>query len=253
MFTVGTLHCCKIFLILLRCKISSAFICHPPLILTSGVGSPLPQGFFSVSSAHELSFSTGGRISPLSTEAWTSLWGLKIQVRLKHLLWKVTWDSLPSRAKISRFVVNVDPTGWLCPFCKGPLETLAHIFLECNLASFLWRSSPWSVPISDFYSRPIAGWILAIIFPVVSLGIPKNEVRKFQLYATLMLDFIWRCRNIFIHDGVQPIPSKVFYELSSNFNSHLKAWKDVALPSLWTVPAAGWIKGNFDVAMRVLL
>jgi hypothetical protein len=49
---------------------------------------------------------------------------------------------------------------------------------------------------------------------------------------------------------VQPIPSKVFFELSSNFNSHLKAWKDAALPSLWTVPAVGWIKGNFDVAVR---
>jgi hypothetical protein len=162
----------------------------------------------------------------------------------------VAWDILPSRAKISRFVVNVDPTAWLCPFYKGPLETLTHIFLECNLASFLWRSFPWSVPISYFSSRPIAGWILAIIFPEISLGIYKNEVKKFQLYAALMLDSIWRCRNILIHDKVQPIPSKVFFELSRNFNSHLKAWKDATIPSLWTVPAAGWIKGNFDVAVR---
>jgi hypothetical protein len=211
---------------------------------------PSSSGVFMVSSAHELSFSTGGRISPFSTEAWTSLWGIKIQARLKHLLWKVAWDILPSRAKISRSVVSEDPSAWLCPFCKGPLETLPHIFLECNLASFLWRSSPWSVPFSDYSSRPIAGWILAIIFPDISLGISKNEVKKFQLYAALMLDSIWRCRNILIHDKVQPIPSKVFIELSSNFNSHLKAWKDAALPSLWVVPAAGWIKGNFDVAVR---
>jgi hypothetical protein len=33
---------------------------------------PSSSGVFSVSSAHELSFSTGGRISPLSIEAWTS-------------------------------------------------------------------------------------------------------------------------------------------------------------------------------------
>ena len=157
---------------------------------------------FSASFAHELSISLGGRISPLSTDAWTSLWGLKIQARLKHLFWKVAWDILPSRAKISRFVAILDPAAWLCPFCNGPLETLAHIFLECNLAIFLWRSSPWSISTTDFYSRPIAGWILAIIFSVAYLGIPKVDVWKFQLYVALILDSIWRCRSLLIHEGV---------------------------------------------------
>jgi hypothetical protein len=81
-----------------------------------------------VKSAHDLSIALGGRISPLAPAAWLSLWGLKMQARLKHLLWKVAWDILPSRAKIGRFVVNEDPSTWLCPFCKGPLETLPHIF-----------------------------------------------------------------------------------------------------------------------------
>jgi hypothetical protein len=49
---------------------------------------------------------------------------------------------------------------------------------------------------------------------------------------------------------VQPSPSKVFYELSCTFNKHLKAWRDAALPSLWIALTAGWIKGNFDVAVR---
>jgi hypothetical protein len=89
---------------------------------------PSPSRVFSVASAHELSIPMGGRVSPLSSDAWTSLWGLKIQARLKHLLWKVAWDILPSRVKISRFVDNLDPAAWLCPFCNGPLETLAHIF-----------------------------------------------------------------------------------------------------------------------------
>ena len=144
----------------------------------------------------------------------------------------------------------MDLAAWLCPFCNGPLETLAHIFLECNRAIFLWRSSPWSLSISDLCSRPIAGWILAIIFPVAILGILKVDVWKFQLYAALILDSIWRCKNILIHDGVQPSPSKVFYELSCTFNKHLKAWKDVALPSLWIALATDWIKGNFDVSLR---
>jgi hypothetical protein len=90
-----------------------------------------------VKSTHELSISEGGRSSPLSTDAWFFLLGFKLQARLKHLLWKVAWDILHSRAKIGRFVVSDDPEAWLCPFCKGPLETLSHIFLECHLAKIL--------------------------------------------------------------------------------------------------------------------
>jgi hypothetical protein len=85
------------------------------------------------------------------------------------------------------------------------------------LAVFLWRSSPWAIPLADFDSKPMACWILAIIFPVALLGIPKKDVWKFQLYAALTLDSIWRCKNMLIHDGVQPSASKVFYELSSTF------------------------------------
>ncbi|XP_059440565.1 uncharacterized protein LOC132173020 [Corylus avellana] len=211
---------------------------------------PSPSRMFSVKSAHELSISLGGRVSPLSTDAWTSLWGLKLQARLKHLLWKVAWDILPSRAKIGRFVASADPAAWLCPFCKGPPETLSHIFLECDLVRFLWRSSPWHISISDFSYMSTSEWILAILSPMAIFGITKVEVRKFQLFAALILDIVWRCRNLLIHEGVQPIPSKVFFEVSSSFNKHLSAWSEMALPSLWIPPAAGWIKGNFDVAVK---
>jgi hypothetical protein len=98
---------------------------------------------------------------------------------LKHLLWKVTWDILPSRAKVGRFVVSDDPATWLCPFCKGPLQTLTHNFLECDLARILWRSSLWPISISAYSSLSISGWILAIISLVAFLGIPKFDVRKF--------------------------------------------------------------------------
>jgi hypothetical protein len=52
------------------------------------------------------------------------------------LLWKVAWDILHSRAKIGRLVASIDLAAWLCPFYKSPLETLAHIFLECDLLDF---------------------------------------------------------------------------------------------------------------------
>ncbi|GLT68112.1 hypothetical protein SLA2020_403710 [Shorea laevis] len=51
---------------------------------------------FTVKSAYEFAFIDGGRVSPLSASSWQSLWGLKLQARLKHLLWKIAWNILPS-------------------------------------------------------------------------------------------------------------------------------------------------------------
>jgi hypothetical protein len=106
-----------------------------------------------------------------------------MQARLKHLLWKVAWDILPSRANIGRFVVSNEPNAWVCPFCNDSTETLSHIFLECDLATSLWSLSSWPNVLGRFGSRPISKWILALLSPIVILGVARNEVRKFQLFC----------------------------------------------------------------------
>jgi hypothetical protein len=45
-----------------------------------------PTWTFLVKSTHDLSTLPSGYFSPLAEDAWFSLWGLKIQARLKHLL-----------------------------------------------------------------------------------------------------------------------------------------------------------------------
>ena len=79
------------------------------------------KGLFSVRSAHELaSQDLASRSSPLSPEDWSCPWGLKLQHRLKHLLWKMVWNILHVRASLARFVNSIDPDPWCCPFCKSP-------------------------------------------------------------------------------------------------------------------------------------
>jgi len=123
--------------------------------------------FFSfVKSAREVSMTLSTRFHHFTPVVWQALWGLKLQARLKHLLWKIGWDILPSRANIGRFIILEDANAWVCPFCNGPLETLSHIFLDCALAKVLWRFAVWPLNISHFSSRPISEWILAIIYPL---------------------------------------------------------------------------------------
>jgi hypothetical protein len=157
---------------------------------------------------------------------------------------------LPSRANVGQFIIYEEMDAWVCTFCKNSLETLSHIFLECDLARILWRSSSWPLFPSAFASRHISDWILAIISPVMMLAIPKFEVRKFQLFASITLDFIWMGRKKLIHDGIQPSPAKAIKQISYTLGLHCEAWSDSILPSLWTPPFAGCIKGNFDVAIH---
>jgi hypothetical protein len=91
-----------------------------------------------VKSTFEVAHSSPDHISHFTSKAWHKHWDLKLQARLKHLLWKIAWNMIPSQANIGRFVVSAEEGVWKCPFCKGPSETLSHIILECD---FLWNSS----------------------------------------------------------------------------------------------------------------
>ncbi|XP_059436361.1 uncharacterized protein LOC132169326 [Corylus avellana] len=103
---------------------------------------------------------------------------------------------------------------------------------------------------SRFANRPISDWISTILSPMASFGITKPEVRKFQLFVALVMDFIWRARNLLIHDGLQPSSSQAIVQVSSSLNHHITAWRELDLPTLWVPPVVGYVKGNFDVAVK---
>jgi hypothetical protein len=56
--------------------------------------------------------------------------------------------------------------------------------------------------------------------------------------------------NKLIHDGIQPSSEKVIKQISYTLGLHCEAWSDSILPSLWTPPFVGCIKGNFDVTIH---
>lgn len=47
-------------------------------------------------------------------------------------------------------------------------------------------------------------------------------------------------------------PAKAIKQIFFTLRLHCEVWSDSILPSLWTPPFAGCIKGNFDVAATVI-
>lgn len=45
------------------------------------------------------------------------------------------------------------------------------------------------------------------------LAIPKSKGEKFELFASLTLDFIWMAKNKLIHDGIQPSHEKAIMQI----------------------------------------
>jgi hypothetical protein len=122
--------------------------------------------------------------------------------------------------------------------------------LECDLARILWRSSPWPLNPAGFALRPISDWILAIVFPSVWLSIPTRDSKRFQIFASLILDVIWMARNKLVHEAIQSDPVMAINQVTVLLDFHLSAWQATALPSLWSLPPPGSFKANFDVAVR---
>ena len=135
-------------------------------------------------------------------------------------------------------------------FVKVLWRPCLTFFLDCVLAKALWSSCLWSLNLARFSSKPISDWVLAIIFPHAKLNIPKTECRQFQLHATLVLDFIWQACDKLIHEAALPNLVQGIHQLKAILQQHCLAWKATALSSLWIPPGLGFLKGNFDVAIR---
>jgi hypothetical protein len=172
-----------------------------------------------------------------------------MQHRLKHLLWKMAWNILHVRASIAKFVNSIEQDPWLCPFCKGPQESISHIILECSFAKILWRNSHWPLLTDAFCGQPFAAWIVAILRPHVKLAIPIHEVRKFQLQATITMDHIWFSRNQLVHKAVIPSPMQALTQIASTSAIHCKAWTNSTVSFIWSPPLLGSTKANFDVVL----
>uniref|UniRef100_A0A803QC51 RNase H type-1 domain-containing protein n=1 Tax=Cannabis sativa TaxID=3483 RepID=A0A803QC51_CANSA len=70
-------------------------------------------------------------------------------------------------------------------------ESMEHLFIYCNFAYHLWRSSPYGImPVSNSGAR-VWDWVTSI-WNLKSKGVDTD---KLFLYASIVVDTIWRARN----------------------------------------------------------
>ena len=112
-------------------------------------------------------------------------------------------------------------------------------------------NTAWPFNTDRFAALPISCWTKALLKPHSLLGIPKRAVFDFQLNALITMDNIWLARNKLVHKGSSPNPQAILKLIKNLVSHHIAAWKSNSdYVDDWSPPPRGFLKANFDVAIR---
>ncbi|XP_060974319.1 uncharacterized protein LOC133039432 [Cannabis sativa] len=179
----------------------------------------------------------------VAPKLWNKLWNSKILERHKIMWWSILSNALPVRAVIARRFQIADTN---CPLCGSGEESVEHLFLSCEVAQHLWRSSPWGIyPVCDTGIR-VWDWV-KFIWDLKYKGANVDDI---FLYASIIVDTLWRVRNDKIHNNCPVDFNKCFDIICTSYADmydSLLTSPTPVLPIAWSPPPLDWIKLNCDV------
>ncbi|GAA0184346.1 hypothetical protein LIER_31634 [Lithospermum erythrorhizon] len=73
---------------------------------------------------------------------WKELWKMQVPSRVKQFIWRCIHDILPTKIKLLKKGVLVDP---ICVLCSEKCESLTHLLLECSFSCRMWYTFPWGL------------------------------------------------------------------------------------------------------------
>ena len=82
---------------------------------------------------------------PQHSKVWSKLWKIRTVPRHAHLIWRLLHYRLPVKMALFNKGINCSPQ---CCFCDS-LETIEHLFMECERAQSVWFVSPLGVNFSS--------------------------------------------------------------------------------------------------------
>uniref|UniRef100_A0A2N9FKX2 RNase H type-1 domain-containing protein n=1 Tax=Fagus sylvatica TaxID=28930 RepID=A0A2N9FKX2_FAGSY len=180
------------------------------------------------------------------------IWKTSIHERLKMHLWRIASNLLPTKVALAKINPSADTS---CPLCALFQETSLHLFWQCSLAKALWFYTAWCIRVDMFQFNDITQVIELLISPPATWNFSKEDCVKLLLTGAIIMDLIWRIRNMVVHDQFKVNMSQLVVELRSRSREHWYSKNTMPDPLLkkqsvkWEVPEQGWYKVNCDAAI----
>ncbi|GMN20486.1 hypothetical protein TIFTF001_045343 [Ficus carica] len=121
------------------------------------------------------------------------IWSSNLNHRYKILWWQLLRDALPVPLPVRAVPNHVGDTR--CPLCGSGMESAIHLFLFCKRVRLLWFLSQWRLCTDSLLCDSMASFLEIILDP--------NYDRDFLIYASLLVDNIWRARYGKVFDAAE--------------------------------------------------
>ncbi|KAL5581946.1 hypothetical protein UlMin_014388 [Ulmus minor] len=183
--------------------------------------------------------------SNIPKKVWLSLWNANILPRHKILWWQILSNCLPTRTRIQRCLPDIDTQ---CPICANNVESALHLLIYCDVAKVIWFASPWNVRSNNLsFASPLE------FFNFVLFLENNRNCDQILLFASIMFDMVWSCRNEVVHGGFIPDPLVLTRKILKSFvDTKLTLLRPVIPPVSWVPPPQDWIKFSVDAAVGAL-
>ncbi|XP_074304710.1 uncharacterized protein LOC141639512 [Silene latifolia] len=150
------------------------------------------------------------------------LWHLPGPRSWKILVWKILSNSLPVGEEFERRNIPWNTSCCLCqPFCEA-IETVDHIFKDCEITARVWASSPLGVNTAQTRHISARDWIINWILYLRTLN--EWEVQTTQFLA--MIVSLWNLRNNARFRGERFVPEAFFRVYNPLVSDALNAVKE---------------------------
>ena len=182
---------------------------------------------------------------------WRIIWEVPILPRINFFLWSCVSEALPcSKALWSRKCASSP----VCRICCNEVETIEHVLILCPWVLEVWHQSPLKLKIAKENISRFESWFFDTFVNMERVVI--DGLRASSLFCYLCW-FIWKARNEFIFNGIDPKASVVISKaVTASFEYGLASRTlcqssfDVFTPgpSCWSAPCPGMVKINCDGA-----
>jgi hypothetical protein len=114
---------------------------------------------------------------------WKKLWSLVVPPKQTYLIWRTLNNALPVKENLIYRGIRCEP---FCTYCGTKIETINHLFLDCEWAKQAWFACPLTINMENLRIKTIYDWIDYMVHTA------KKE--DMQVISTVMYS-IWLARN----------------------------------------------------------